>query len=302
MKKIRNNNSGFTLIELIIAMAVLAFLMTAVGTLMGSSVLSHRKSKAEINVHTSAQATYNQISDSIMQAKEIVLIGYEVPMAYDFSEPGADAGTKPNLVYYVKNQEMKDYILARPTEYGTTGATDANVKFFKDFGSGTFYVYKLVVLSAAPIDTAYVTVVNQDTNNITLANGISGSHDTLKKLGTADNGTALFSGYDNVISTYTFEKNCMYFEKKYSYMTALNDVINPAVASSKEAHLYNDGFSYVNTSDGTNSASIAACTAKVDANNGSIGIEFQFDDMNMTYTTNGMVNIRNSYVLKGKDD
>ncbi len=76
MKKKLNSNSGFTLIELIIAIAVLAFLMTAVSSMMGSSVMTNRKAQADLEVQTSAQETYNRITDAIMQAKKIYIFGY----------------------------------------------------------------------------------------------------------------------------------------------------------------------------------------------------------------------------------
>lgn len=307
MKKINRNNSGFTLIELIIAMAVLAFLMTAVGSLMGSSVLTHKKAKAEIQVHSSAQSAYNQVTDSVMQAKEIVLIGYEAPTEYDFSEPGADVGTTPSIVVYVKDQSMKDFILANPTVYGTS-TTDgvagdgSNVKFFSDFdNTKTFYIKKLVVLTAAPIDAAYAPGMTVGPTQWTISDNIFGGSATIKEAGASAGGAKLYDKYDNMINIYTFEENCMYYEKKYSFMTGLNDMINPAVTGSKEACIYNNGFSYVTTT-GTSPVDITACTAVVDAKSGSLGVEFQFDDKNMTYTTNGMVSARNSYVFMPKAD
>ena len=307
MKNIKKNNSGFTLVELIIAMAVLAFLMTAVGSLMGSSVLTHKKAKAEIQVHSSAQTTYNQVTDSVMQAKEVVLIGYESSSEYDFDEPGKDVGTTPNIVVYVKDQKMKDDILAHPTVYGIT-TTDgvagdgSNVKFFSKFdGTKTFYIKKLIVLTAAPIDATYAPDITAGPTQWTIADNLFGGSVTIKENGASASGAKLYDKYDNMINIYTFDKNCMYYEKKYSFMTDLNDMINPAVAGSKESCIYNNGFSYVTTS-GSSSADIAACTAVVDAPNGSIGIEFQFDDKNMTYTTNGMVSARNSYVFMPKAD
>lgn len=38
-----NKNSGFSLVELIIAIAVLAFLMLAVSSFMGSSVITNKE-------------------------------------------------------------------------------------------------------------------------------------------------------------------------------------------------------------------------------------------------------------------
>lgn len=72
----KHNNRGVTLVELVIALAVLAMLMVAVIMLMSNNTVIYRKTKADISVQTVAQETYGSIQDSIMQAKEVTLIGY----------------------------------------------------------------------------------------------------------------------------------------------------------------------------------------------------------------------------------
>ena len=64
MKSKIKQNSGFSLIELIIAMAVLSFLMLAVSSFMGSSVMQNRKAKVDIKMQASAQETYGLITDT----------------------------------------------------------------------------------------------------------------------------------------------------------------------------------------------------------------------------------------------
>ena len=76
MKKRQMNNRGVTLVELMVAIAVLAMLMTAVIMLMSNNTVIYRKTKADISVQTSAQETYNAIQDSIMQAKYIEVKAY----------------------------------------------------------------------------------------------------------------------------------------------------------------------------------------------------------------------------------
>ena len=307
MKKIKNINSGFTLIELIIAIAVLAFLMTAVGTLMGSSIASHKKQKAEIQVHTSAQETYNQLTDSIMQAREVVVIGYEVTTPYDFSKPGEDVGTTPQMVCYVKSEEMKEFVKDNTDVYYTDDVlsiSDDNIRLFSEFDtSKTFYVKKLSIMTSVPLDITYVPtpLIKANTSSYyDLRDPLSDGGTNVVRI----NKTVTASGLnaldqnDNLIHTYTFEANNMYYEKQYSYMATLNDIMIP---SDKENWLYNEGLSYVSTT-GSGAYDISACTLKVDAKNGAMGIELQFNNRNMTYTTQGMVNIRNSYVLKGKDN
>ena len=306
MKMFKKNNSGFTLVELIIAMAILAIIMTAVASLMGSSVASHRKQKAEIKVHTSAQETYNQISDSIMQAREVVIAGYEVASEYDFSELGSDAGVTPSLIYYVKDDEMKAYIISHPNVYGTTGASTSNVKLFSEIDSNkTLYVKKLAIMTSVPLDIAAVPVrevrIDARPVSVTLHDNLDDSLVKIDIKSTAS-GTDAFTQCDNLVHIYTFDGENMYYEKQYSYMISLNDMINPLATSSSASRVYNDGLSYVKTSNGTNITNISACSVSVDDKNGSIGIDIDFNSKNMTYTTKGMINIRNSYVLKGKDN
>lgn len=310
MKKIKNNNSGFTLVELIIAMAVLAFLMTAIGSLMGSSIASHKKQKAEIQVHTSAQETYNQITDSIMQANEIVLAGYEVSSPYNFAENAANVGATPDLVYYVKNEEMKDFIKDNPSVFGTDGAVavgDSNIKLFTDFDPTHYlYVTKMAIMTSVPIDITAVEprdVLILGTDRVVLNDNLAdgGSGMVEIDIKTTPSGIDAYTEYDNLVHIYTFEGSNMYYERQYSFMTTLNDMIDPAVSGSKESCIYNEGLSYVSTS-GTGAADISGCAVTIDANNGAIGVDLMFNSKNMTYTTNGMINIRNSYVLKGKDN
>lgn len=313
MKRIKNNNSGFTLVELIIAMAVLAFLMTAVGSLMGSSVASHRKQKAEIRVHTAAQQTYNQITDSIMQAREVVIVGYETSTPYNFTEPGTKVTDSPSLVYYVKDAEMADFIKDNPKVFGTMGsdAAGTNIKYFSDLDSDkVIYVKTIAIMTSAPIDLDYVPTGNKlqvDQYNIFLMDTLADGGTALVNVGIKQNasGTDVYLANDKVVNIYSFEGANMYYEKQYAYMTLLNDISSPnyfgTVASNKSDCIYNQGLSYV-TLEGTTPVDVSACMVTVDADNGAIGIEILFNDKNMTYTTQGMINIRNSYVLKGKDN
>ncbi len=302
MKNKFKNNSGFSLIELIIAMAILAIMMTAICSIMGSSVAGHRKSKAEIRVHTAAQETYNQVTDTIMQAKDVILIGYTSTTEYDFTTPGVNVGNTPDLVYYVKDAAMKDIVIKQPGIYGTEGAVDANVKYFSNLTSTkNIYVKKLIFVTSAEIDESDIgdSSYNSSSTVNEVTDAVFGGKIKIEKDGTT------IKAYDTVVHAYTFEENNMYYEKKHSIMTKRNHRIEwnsvdaNLVAKTKEQNLYNSGLSYVVTNGG---APVSGCIANVDPDRGAIGVEFQFNDMNMTYTTNGMVNIRNSYILKAREE
>ena len=84
MKNLKKNK-GFTLVELIVSIAILAFIMLAVGGIMYSNNLIYRKEKADITVQGSAQDVYNKINEDIMQAKHIYIEGYQSDTKLNFS-------------------------------------------------------------------------------------------------------------------------------------------------------------------------------------------------------------------------
>ena len=87
----KQQNSGFSLIELIIALAVLAFLMLAVSSFMGSSVMQSKKARADVKMQTQSQEVYNLLTDSIMQANDILIVGYTASDDddIDFAKPAS---------------------------------------------------------------------------------------------------------------------------------------------------------------------------------------------------------------------
>ena len=94
VKKRQINNRGVTLVELVVALAILAMLMTAVIMMMSNNSVIYRKTKADINVQTTAQETYSALQDSIMQAKAIQIYGYLEP---------DDSATKTYVTYKKKS-------------------------------------------------------------------------------------------------------------------------------------------------------------------------------------------------------
>lgn len=318
MKQKIKSNSGFTLVELIIAMAILAFLMTAISSLMGTSVLNFSKTKADIRVQTSAQDTYNKLTDTIMQANNIVLTGYTTGSDVDFTVSGKTIGsTSPELYFFVRDKKMKQEIISNPSLYGTDGASESNVKLFSEIDSSdTIYVKTLRIETSVPIDLNFVPGASLSSDSQELLNSLTGEAERIErktKSSCVDENGNKFDGpdelentdavapvaynrYDTLVNTFTFSEENLYYEKKYAFMTELDDVMADDSPEQKKIHLYNKSFSYVET-DG---CKISGCIATVDADAGAMGIDFVFNDKNMTYTTIGMVNTRNSYVFKAK--
>lgn len=303
----KKTNSGFTLIELIIAMAMLAFVMTAVSAFMGSGVVGYKKSKADINVHNSAQETYNQLVDTAMQANDIVIFGYTTvnPTASVFFEEGKDLSAvfNPKPVYYVRDKEQADYVKTKASYYD--GSSD--IKLYSDLAAGQkVYVKQIIVESATPFDSTFATASGTDM----YYNNFTAEYDTVKPEqritagGASENvtsvtGDVVYSKNDTLRTIYTFEAENLYCETEYAYMTLLNDI---ATSGNKSACLYSESFNYGVGKDSSDAkvGDISGCVVTLDVSNGSISFDLDFSDKNMTYETQGMVKFRNSYVLREK--
>lgn len=72
----KKNDYGVTLIELVVAVAILALLGTAIVGIMGSNTAIFRKNKADIGIQKSAQETYNQLYEDLSQANYVYIEGY----------------------------------------------------------------------------------------------------------------------------------------------------------------------------------------------------------------------------------
>lgn len=326
MKKTRTSNSGFTLIELIIAMAILAFLMTAISGFMSSGVLSFKKAKADQAVNTSAQTVYDQMADTIMAANNVYVCGY-VPTtegdSIDFTESGSELGISVDgPFFFVKDEKEKNALLNNRS--GIT-VEEANIKYFSEVKT-PIYVKQLVIDKAVEIDGK---VMSPSTGSVdgTYTNALTGASTRIRPMSTnvviqenkdADgnvtstittySGTATKSTLNNPTYTvndterniFTFVGKNLYYEKQYAFMTALNDV--SASGTKEKKNLYSKSFAYVKTPAGGGAVSdeISACILTVDTKGNALGIEFEFSDKNMTYKGEGMLNIRNSFVLRPK--
>lgn len=77
-------NKGFTMVELIISLAILAMVTVAIVGVMTSQTSIFRKSKKDLEVQTTASETYEKINDAVMQAKYIYIEGYTSSSRYIF--------------------------------------------------------------------------------------------------------------------------------------------------------------------------------------------------------------------------
>lgn len=321
MKGKTKKNSGFTLVELIIAMAILAFLMTAVSAFMLSGVMSSKKAKADIVVHNTAQDVYDQLADSIMSAKDIIIYAYVIDGELSDANPGKslvfgmgendvnESVTGP--IYFVRDKEQK---AALPSIPGYN--TGSEVRYYKDLNSGVkLYVKQLIIDKAVPYDFVYVSTAAVDgkyTNNLTGelvaitpqkteveydadGNLVAESNQWAVSYSGNFHNSFTYSENDTERNIYTFDSKYMYYERKYAFMDKLDDY---ASGTDKSDYVYSKSFNYLNLADGTDT--VTGCVLTVDADGGALGLDLFFSDKNMTYTTLGMINTRNSYVLKAK--
>ena len=306
MKQRLKQNSGFSLIELIIAIAVLSFLMLAVSSFMGSSVIQTRKAKVEVRLQTQAQETYSLITDSIMQASEILVAGYIATddSKVSFSKAGDDGETISDATFtkyfFVKDSNTKKKLIENKAYFGVSDAVgDGNVFLFSDlatdsrFKDKNLYVSYIRIESAVPFKPENSTkVTNASTQKV--LNDITGEMDELSFTDNA--GVRIYNINDTLVSSFYFDGNNLYYGREYAFMDKLDDSVDMTDNDSKKAHLYNKYFSY-KVSEGKN---IPGCVASINAKDGTIGIDLYYNQSSMTYTTLGRINTRNSYVLKSK--
>lgn len=310
MKKTNKSNGGYTLIELIIAIAILAILLTTISYLMSSSFFTYRKVKADASIHTKAQETYNSISDAIMQANEVILLGYTTDIPLDFNKVGETTTANANYFYYVKDEAARDKLISKNISskdfyngggnFPITSPSASNIKYFSELTTAdNIYIYKLIIICSEKINYSFV-----DTSQIS-GTSETFTHTSIDSMGNnivttynALDPSDISKGYDNkdeCTMVFTFNGKNIYHEKSYKLMTKINDMVDPSVPTKKSI---NDTVRWVTTSTG---ALYSAVIANVDAANNAIGIKIDFSDKNMTYDTVGMTRIRNSFVLSPRN-
>lgn len=305
MKKIKNSNNGFTLIELVIAIAILAFVMAAVSSFMGVSVYNNRKAQADVVIQTTAQETYDSISDSFKQAKDIVIIGYPMtdadnddPTYYFYVSPGVvetKMVTQPGSSTQVKQNNLKDKYYEAINNHNASAVEtpdQTSVKTFDKVATEKIVVKQIYVSYAAKIDGAVPSTFVDGTYTDFFGNTVALNAEILSS------GKKVYSSDDTVTVIYTFDtkkvgnadKTYLYLEKIYSKQD-----------SKTTTGMLDSSTLYANSLYGKISSEKAPCVVNVNATAGQISLTMEFEDKGMTYSLDGLTNVRNSYVLKPKN-
>lgn len=125
VKKLQHNR-GFTLVELVVSIAIMAIIMVAVSGIMFSNNVIFRKTMSDIYVQNNAQDVYNKLNDDIMQAKHIYIKGYTCANDIPFVANNIGASTSETVTEVAYILDTDKYVLTHKT-----GST-------KDFLTGNF--------------------------------------------------------------------------------------------------------------------------------------------------------------------
>lgn len=305
MKKIKSNN-GFTLIELVIALAMLAFIMTAVSAMMGNSIMTFRKSKADISVQNEAQSAYERVSDAIMQAKRVVIHGYISTDAnmdeFKNEKNGTNVSGNFQECYLVADIDTKKELVNKE------GVAEGSIKLFSELDpKAVVFVKDMTIDNAVAIDQPdRIKNFSSSVMSANVENVFTGQTVELKKL---SDSPLVYNINDTQRNIFTFSQKNMYLERKYALQcgqntaadSGKNDVVDDwSDYDSRKLCLYTDSLKYMTNGTEDSQKEIPGCVLKVDRENGAIEVTIYFDDKNISYVTEGVVKVRNTGVLENK--
>lgn len=268
MKK--NNNKGFTFIELILYMAILGIFMVAVVSLVSTTVYTNKSRKSREKLETQATETYDSIADIIMGAMEVKIDG----------KGSVGDGTTYNTVQgsFIVPEEsyLKSSAGARLlTSGGTADVIQTAVKGGTTVKSSKCYDIA-DVKPESYIDVDYLLV---------------------EYCSTLDNLTFCTIKYDET------DKKLYIAKQDVNQSVYENAKKKAATGDSSAQSTLNSYRSYVDESNekGTVLAkNVTGFQMQVDAENNSVAVKITFLDeqTNKDYEITGVVGIRNSFVLK----
>ena len=179
----RHKNKGFTLVELLVSMTILALIILAVSGIMANNNIIFRKTKSDITVQNNAQDVYTRMTQDIQQAKHVYIEGYEVAYdkAYTFKastfgdtvtqDPGSvKKYLKQTDKYICDNRDShstKDFINVDIRRDGNTSRDQLIID--KGISATDIARYdNILTLSGADLNTALTDLENEDPNKLAI--------------------------------------------------------------------------------------------------------------------------------------
>ena len=108
------SNKGFTLVELIITVAIMTLIGVAMVGIMSSNTVAFRKTKSDLDVQNVAQDTFNKISNDLMQAKAVYIEGFRPGnVEFDNNVVGGPAGVGAGPIVRYSNKGDINMLIAK---------------------------------------------------------------------------------------------------------------------------------------------------------------------------------------------
>ena len=277
------SNKGMTLVELIIAIAMLAMVITAIAGLMSSNTLTFKKQKSDVFVQNTAQETYNRLSDMIMQASEVEVDGWIVT--------GGSVA--------IKEVAGSKTVTIKKGKYDSEDDADKPEYYFQAYKSKTatnadeiytnVFVKEMRIKFSVPLEKGGIPPA--------LLGSLQTNHPEFFE------GTKIKPGItDTCTATISFEENVMKYKLSYEYMSKYD-----TKDTDPDNLVFTDCINFITIG----SEAIPGVRVQLDAENDAIGLEMHFAQKmknskksdgsypatGMEYNSDGMIKIRNSYVL-----
>ena len=277
----KGNNRGMSLVELLVALAILAMLMTAVIMMMSNNTVVYRKTKADINVQTTAQETYNALQDSIMQAKDIFISGYE-------------GENKGSVVTY-----MKDVYVDWKTDKKKNGS-DLTAKEKAEIEATMSASTKTLIQEEEGTVKRFSDLKQADGKTVQIHPTKISIRYSVKETAEIDNGNCFVTYYFCRYTEQDHSKCNVYVTRQYDSSVGKDNDVWDAPASegawtpaSTDDSTADDRKPYENS---LFTSSLSEATIGLDYESQSVDMTLDFFDKNRVYNTSGIVGIRNSYV------
>lgn len=266
-----NKNKGMSLIEIVVALAVLSLLMIAVISLISNNSVIFRRNKKDMQMQVQAEEAFNIICDDLKSAKYIFIKDVD-GNTYTLNGAGA---SNPFTNSEIEVEEMIIVYSASLDTGMLSGVTydlSGDVKYIQFSGSGSGAI-------VGGIDDVNAAIV-KDTDGVPTLNRSTANHKIY--YGEADLCLADFKFTKNTVDNPQRNNELGYvtLTKQYLYMKDLDIDPTPDLDQIKICE------------------ALAYAKIKVNASNNSIDINMKFKDSGREFTVNNLVNIKNDGIIR----